>query len=529
MNAGAEVSGRARRLAALLPALFALVMVAWPLAAILRRGFAPEGSLALDALEDLFRSSRSRRVIAFTVEQAALSTGLTLLVGLPAAWATSRRWRGAAVVRALFTVSFVLPTVVMGIAVRSFLDRGLLAIVLAHAAFNVAVVARIVGAAWAQLDPTEEDAAQTLGASPPRAFLDVTAARLAPSIAAAALITFLFSFTSFGVIAVLGDARTATIEIEIWRSARTLALDRAAALTLVQLVVVVVVLWLASWAGRPNVEVARVPQALRARSPLLVAAAVAPAVAIVGLPLAVLFFSALRPRGSFSLAAARALVSDDTALAVRPIEALGTSLRFCAVATVVAGVVGGLAAFALAGRRTRSRRGLDAVLMLPLGVSAVTLGYGYLITFDEPPLELRAHWWIVPLAHAAVAVPFVVRAVLPALRSIDPRWREAAGTLGAAPSRAWRDVDLPLAARSFSVGVGFAAAISLGEFGATALLAREGTPTAPFAIARLLGQPGDRNVLGARALAIALGALTTVIVLLTERGGGWANVRDRRA
>jgi thiamine transport system permease protein len=515
-------TGRARRLAAAVPAAFAAVMVAWPLLAILRRGFALGDGLSLDtfsAFGDVFGSARERHIIVFTIEQAAVSTALTMTVGLPAAWATSRRFAGVSLVRAAFTVTFVLPTVVMGIAFRALFDRGVLAIVLAHAAFNVAVVVRVVGAAWERLDTSAEDAARTLGAGRARAFVDVTLARLAPAIAASALITFLFSFTSFGVIAVLGDARTGTIETEIWRLARRLALDRAAVLTLVQLAVVVVVLAVAARTARTLVEGDVDVRRPSASSRLAVAAALGPAAALAAAPMVVLVARVVRPGGRFGLAAVRALVSDDTALAVRPIATLATSVRYCTVATAVAGTVGGLAAIALAGRRGPVRRGLDALLLLPLGVSAVTIGYGYLITFDEPPLELRSYWWIVPLAHAAVAVPFVIRVVLPALRSIDPRWREAATTLGASPARAWRDVDVPLAGRAFAVGIGFAAAISLGEFGATALLAREGTPTAPFAIARLLGRPGERNVFAAEALALALGLLTTVVVLVSERAG----------
>ena len=128
--------------------------------------------------------------------------------------------------------------------------------------------------------------------------------------------------------------------------------------------------------------------------------------------------------------------------------------------------------------------------MLPLGTSAVTIGFGFLITFDEAPLDLRGSWMLIPLAHALVATPFVVRAVLPVLRAIDPRLREAASTLGAAPGRVWWEVDRPLLARAALVGAAFAFAVSVGEFGATAFLARTGDPTLPIAIVRLLGRPG---------------------------------------
>ena len=108
-------------------------------------------------------------------------------------------------------------------------------------------------------------------------------------------------------------------------------------------------------------------------------------------------------------------------------------------------------AVATAVARLAAAAGLDADhrgrwSVLPLGVSAVTVGFGFLIVFDTPPLDLRTSWWIIPIAHALVALPFVVRATVPTLRSIDPRLREAAAVLGAAPVRVWREVDLPVVA-----------------------------------------------------------------------------------
>lgn len=510
---------RSSRLAlALVPAAFGVVMVAWPLAAIFRRGLAPEGTLTLEPLGAVFASDRTRSLVRFTIGQAVASTLLTLVVGIPAAWALSRTWRGAGLARAIVTVPFVLPTVVVGLAFRHWLDRGTLAIVLAHAVFNVAVVVRVVGAAWAGLDPEVDEAARVLGATPSRAFLTTTLPRLRAAIAGAALVTFMFSFTSFGVITVLGGPRTGTIETEIARVARQLQFDRAAALTLVQLVVVAAVLALAARLGTVR-GIDRFDPSPRRGRPVLLAAALTPALVLVVTPLTMLADRVARPHGSWSTAGIASLAADDTALAIRPLDSLFVSLRFALVATAVAGVVGGLAAIAVRDRRRGLGRLLEFLLVVPLGVSAVTIGYGYLVTFDEPPLELRAHWYIVPLAHAAVAVPFVVRATVPALRAVDPALREVAATLGARPLRVWFDVDRPLAARAFAAGVGFAAAISLGEFGATSLLAREGTPSAPFAIGRLLGRPGERNQQAAFALALVLGCVTALVVFVADALG----------
>jgi thiamine transport system permease protein len=154
--------------------------------------------------------------------------------------------------------------------------------------------------------------------------------------------------------------------------------------------------------------------------------------------------------------------------------------------------------------------------MLPLGTSAVTVGFGMVLAFSHPPLDLRSSWWLVPIAHTLVAIPLVLRTTLPVLRSVDPRLRQVAATLGAAPARAWRSVDLPLLGRALAVGAGFAFAVSLGEFGATAFLARTGTPTLPVQIATLLDRPGEVRYGAALALASVLMAVTVVALLVTE-------------
>ena len=165
-----------------------------------------------------------------------------------------------------------------------------------------------------------------------------------------------------------------------------------------------------------------------------------------------------------------------------PLEAVGNSLRFAATATILAVALGGMAAAALARSEGRVARFVNGLLLVPLGTSAVTVGFGFLIALDEP-LDLRASPWLVPIAQAVIALPFVVHTMTPVLRSIDPRLHEAAAMLGASPARAWRAVDLPLVRRAVLVAAAFAFAISLGEFGATTVIARADAPTVPVTIA----------------------------------------------
>jgi thiamine transport system permease protein len=524
-----------------IPVAFLGLFFVYPVVAILGRGLAPGGHLDLDPLGDVLSDPGLREVAWFTVWQAALSTALTLAIGIPGAYVLSRyRFPGRGLVRALVTVPFVLPTIVAGAAFRALgITESVVAILLAHVFFNYAVVVRTVGGLWSHLDRRQEEAAQMLGASRWRTFVGVTLPALRPAIVAAGSIVFLFCFTSFGVILVVGGPSYATLETEIYRqTAQLLDLPVAAALAVVQLAAVLAALGVGSWArGRRGAALglrAASETTVRPRGralAFLVANLVLMAV-LLGAPILEL----VRRSFSSGLDAYRGLTETSSGFLEPPIDAVWTSLRYAVIATVVALVVGGAAAFALAsarapgpgstgrserGRRRGVRRGgrwlLDLLVMLPLGVSAVTVGFGFLIALDSPPLDLRTSPAIIPIAHALIAIPFVVRVMLPVLQSIDPRLREAAAMLGAAPRRVWLEIDLRMAARAALVAAGFAFAISLGEFGATLFIVRPDTTTLPVAIYRLLGRPGAASFDQAMAASVVLMVLTAASVLVIER------------
>ncbi|GGS01561.1 iron ABC transporter permease [Streptomyces humidus] len=536
---GARGSAAARLALLAVPVAFFAVFFAYPVAAIVARGLHVDGSWRFGRLWDVLGQSDIRHVLWFTTWQALASTALTLLVALPGAYVFARLdFPGKQTLRAVVTVPFVLPTVVVGTAFLALVGRGGLlddlwgvrldttvwAILLAHVFFNYAVVVRTVGGLWAQLDPRQEEAARMLGASRARAWRTVTLPALGPAVAAAALMVFLFTFTSFGVVQILGGPAFSTLEVEIYRqTSEIFDLSTAAVLTIVQFAAVGAVLAVhARTVRRRETALRLVDAAGTARRPrgagqwALLAGVLASIAVLLVLPLAVLVQRSLDAPG---FAYYRALVRDDgNVFLVPPIDAIGNSLQYAVAATVIALVVGGLAAAALT-RRDAGRlvRGFDALLMLPLGVSAVTVGFGFLIALDEPPLDLRATWILVPLAQALVGVPFVVRTMLPVLRAVDQRLREAAAVLGASPWRVWREVDLPMVRRALLVAAGFAFAVSLGEFGATVFIARPDNPTLPVAVARLLGRAGELNYGQAMALSTILMVVCAVALLVLER------------
>ncbi|MFF7598833.1 ABC transporter permease [Streptomyces mirabilis] len=536
-----------------LPVAFFAVFFAYPVTAIVARGLKIDGAWRFGRIGEVLAQSDIRHVLWFTTWQALASTALTLLIALPGAYVFARfDFRGKQVLRAVVTVPFVLPTVVVGTAFLALVGRGGLldqlwgvrldttvwAILLAHVFFNYAVVVRTVGGLWSQLDPRQEEAARMLGASRFAAWRKVTLPALSPAVAAAALMVFLFTFTSFGVVQILGGPTFSTLEVEIYRqTSEIFDLATAAVLTIVQFVAVGAILAVHAWTVRRRETALRlVAPEVTVRRPrgagqwALLGGVLASILVLLVLPLGVLVQRSLDAPGGYGFAYYKALTSADSGIfLVAPIEAIGNSLEYALAATAIAVVIGGLAAAALTLPRSRLRltggtsmtgrlvRGFDALLMLPLGVSAVTVGFGFLIALDEPPLDLRSSWILVPLAQALVGVPFVVRTMLPVLRAVDGRLREAAAVLGASPWRVWREVDLPMVRRALLIAAGFAFAVSLGEFGATVFIARPDNPTLPVAVARLLGRAGDLNYGQAMALSTILMVVCAVALLLLER------------
>ena len=535
-------------LAGVVPLTVLAVFFVVPVVGMLGLGFFPEGRLDLGPVIETLTRPRVVAALWFTVWSSAAATALTLLLGLPTAHLLYRlRFPGRLLLRGLVTVPFVLPTVVVGVAFRTLLapagplgglglDGTPVAIVAALVFFNISVVVRTVGPWWEGLDRRREEAAAALGATPVQVLRTVTLPALRPAITGAASVVFLFSATAFGVVLTLGGVRYSTVETEIYLlTTQFLDLPAAATLSVLQVAVVVGLLVLAG-RTRPGprdvqgtsgrVERADRRRTLRRprRGDLPAAAVTALVLALVTAPVLTLLVRSLRVDGQWSLANYVALgtTGPSDALLVPVTTALANSLRVALDATALALALG-LVVSVLVTRPARSaarRRVLglfDGVFMLPLGVSAVTVGFGFLVTLDQPPVDFRGSPWLVPVAQAMVALPLVVRTVTPALRGIDPRQREAAAALGAGPLRVLSSVELPVAWRPVLAASGFAFAVSLGEFGATSFLARPDRPTLPVVVFELISRPGAENFGMALAASVVLAAVTATTMVVVER------------
>lgn len=529
-------------LTALIPLVFLAIFFAWPVGGMLIRGFYPDGAWDFSGVAEVFGRSRTIRVVVFTVTMAAAGSALSLLFGLPLAYVLYRlRFPGRGLLRAIVVMPFVLPTVVVGVMFRSLLgsngplgflelDGHWIPILMAFVFFNLAVVVRTVGGMWEGLDPRAEQSAAVLGATPATVWWTVTLPSLAPAIISAATLVFLFCSTAFGVVLTLGGLRYATVESEIYLLTTSfLDLQGAAVLSALQLVAVVAMLTLAARARRRTEHTLRrvstrssASRPTRADLPWLAVAAAA--VIFILLPVGNLIWRSLRVGGEWSLQNYRALTDPaaSPALRVSVVEAMENSLRTAAVATVLAMGLG-LCVAVVVSRRPRQRTTraavsiLDAAFMLPLGVSAVTVGFGFLITLDRPPFDLRSSAILVPIAQALVALPLVVRTLTPVLRSVDHRLKDAAAVLGAGPFRAAFTAEVPPITRPVLAATGFAFAVSLGEFGATAFLARPDRPTVPVIIYQLISRPGVDNLGMAMAAAVILSVTTVVVMGVVER------------
>jgi thiamine transport system permease protein len=552
-----------RGIVTLTPLVFLGVFFFYPLAAIVARGLAPGGVIDLSAFGRIVRSPFYLDTLWFTVWQAAASTLLTLVAALPAAYVFARyTFPGKTLARALATIPFVLPTVVVAAAFSALIGprgwindvlRRLLGvdyapldiqntiwiILLAHVFYNFTIVLRIVGGFWSNLNPQLEAAARVLGASRWRAFREVTLPLLRPAILAAALLVFVFDFTSFGVILILGGPQFNTLEVAIYRSTQvTLDLPLATALALVQLACTFGLMSIyPRLQARASLPLDLRPQRITQRRPstrrekALVGLVIGSMLVLLLSPLAALVARSLFGESGFTLDYYRSLATNPrgSVLYVPPLAAIGNSLAFAAGTLAIALGVGTLAAAALPSptatlelRKTRlavrmraaAGRLAEPVLMLPLGASAVTLGFGFLVGL--PPWS-RSSPLLLPLAHSLVAFPFVVRTITPALRSIRAQLREAAAVMGAGPLRVWREVDLPIVGRALLVGGAFAFSVSMGEFGATAMVVRDETPTLPYAIFRYLSQPGSLNYGQAMAMCTLLMLVVSVGLIAIER------------
>lgn len=524
------------------PALVLLLVLFFvPLASTLSQAFVVDGRLSFSRIAEVFRSPYNQRVILFTFKQAAVSTAVSLLIGLPGAYILARfTFPGKKIISSICTVPFVLPPilVVLGFVIfygnSGFLNQLLMsvfhleepplkilysfgAIILAHSFYNFPVAMNLVSTSWQQLDENCEKAARNLGASRSRTFFSITLPRLLPSILSAAILIFLFCFTSFAVILVLGGGpQFTTIEVEIYNQAkRAMDIGQAASLSLMSLAVCVVLLILNSFLTRKTIRQDRVGSQNTRLSKasgfglFLIVAYLFLLVLFVIAPIASVFVRSVLASGTrsgtktISFELYRKLLEGQTLPAVLNSLTIGLVSCFCSLGT-------GLA-ICLWFRRHRGSV-VQVLCMLPMAVSTVIIGLGYYII-----TRLFGHnltFVLIVAAHVVITLPFVIRTILPVYRALPQNLINASLTLGASQTRTFFSVELPLLRPACLTAISFAFALSVGEMNATLMLSNNSIETIPVVIYRMIN---SYNYQGACALGSVLIVLCFLLFSICEK------------
>ena len=522
----------------------------------LARLFAGESPFSVAS--DLLSSDRRLGIVGFTAYQAALSTLVSVALGLPAAYLLARyEFRGRRTLRSLTILPFVFPSIMVAVGFVATLGRhgtlntalgyvglgpvelmfSLEAILIAHAFYNAPLVARVTTAAWESVDASAFETARSLGASPFRAFRDVVAPQLYPAVLMGSALTFVFTFGTFPIVLALGGFQLATVEVFVYQQIQNLNYAEAAALAIVELGISLGVLYgylryeakhvVRSRGARPLPRKRLVPATLSIREliprfGLAVYAVVALFVFVS--PIASMAYTSVAGPNGFTLEHYRFLLerqATGAAFQVRPWPAVRNSLVFAVGALLIA-LPMGVVVSVLTTRRYRGRKLVDAIAMAPLAVSGIVVGIGLL---RGPVFGVEVAGWrlavggalAIVAAHAVSCYPFVVRTVAPGLESLDRSLLESARALGASRTRVLLDVELPLVWPGVVAGAAFAFAISIGEFSSTVILAT-GTDqyTMPVAIERFM----NRQLGPATAMGVVLLVVTSVSFVVIDRLGG---------
>ena len=535
------------------PAFFLLLFFYYPLGSVLVGGLTDQrGRISLAVISALLRDPYYLKIIGFTVWQAILSTLLSVLLGLPGAYLLARfDFKGKRLIQALTTIPFVLPSIIVVLGfVRFFGNNGVLnrllmalfgleepalkvlyslqAILLAHAFYNFPIVVRIVASLWQRIHPGTEEAARSLGAHGFRLFWRVTLPQILPGILSAAALVFIFCLLSFAIVLVLGGGpRYSTLEVEVYRLAKvSLDLKTGSALALVGAVISLVFLYAyikaqqrSSFAEQMLEDYERPRLTSMLRSPrgmfyllyllLMAVVILAPMVTVVAYSFQV---RSGWGQQAVSLEWYRRIFSGGAYL-----RAVLNSLFFGTMTVLLALPLGTLLAYVGSRSRFAGSQLLEALVMLPIGISSIILGLGYLKAYQQLPWNIVGSWYAIVFAHTVIAYPFVIRVASATFRKVKPSLPEAARSLGAGPWRLFWHLELPLARSALITGAAFAFGISVGEINATLMLYNEKLVTIPVMIYRLIG---SYNFIGACAMGSVLMLFCFLVFLIIDRTGG---------
>ena len=494
-------------------------------------------------LSSLDENFISQGVFEFTLFQAFISTIFTLSIGIPIAWQLGRyEWPFQTLIRSLLTMPFVMPSIVAamgflhiigenGLDIRKDSETWLTVLIIAHAWFNLSLVIRFCEPVLSTLDPSLEEQIRLLPSGKTKwgRFRHLWYPIMIPSIAAAACMTFVFSFTSFALVKwiTLGENTLESMMADIGSSAgiqghMVSKNEVILASSLIQFTILLFSLWLMAWLQnkRQNLLPTSSEKIVKKRNPSGWAI-IFPAICFAILPLVTIAISSFRVTESNHDSSRTYWSTDGWSYAFSATnslpsawDALYNSLGYALICLLIALPLGWILAQTirdLEKTHPKIARFLDVFTMLPFAVSSVMIGLGVMLGMIKIDPEFFYSIWITPvLAHIMITTPFVVRIMLPAIRSLDDKYDECGQTLGLSRFKRFFLIKVPMLRGSILVAAIFTIAMSLGEFGASWVVTRNSDwTTLPILIDSIRAFPYNEPL-----IAPAANAISTVLMLM---------------
>jgi len=537
-----------------LPSLLLLFIIfLLPLISTLSRAFIVDNKLNVSSFFNIIKEPYTLRILLFTINQAFFSTLLSIVIALPGSYLlVNYNIKGRKLILAVCTIPFVLPAILVILGFVTFYgNNGFLnillmkifnlsepplkilysykAIIIAHAFYNFPIILVLLTTFWENLDYKLELSSFVFGASKFQTFINITLPRLIVSLISSSLLVFLFCFTSFSIILVLGGGpKYTTMEVEIYRRARiSMDLNSAASYALISILFCIIILIFYNIFQRKMNTKENIYNSVykKEKKPVskiglilsiiytifIILFVLSPIISII-----IKSFLASTSRSAnsiFTLKWYKQLfgLSSTTGVMKSSFISIINSLKIAFIVAIISTPLS--LSLAVASKKDKSNSSLfiELLSMLPLAVSSVIIGLGYYLISAK--LKSNVGLILVILAHLVIVLPFNIRAITPEMRKLPTSLVSSAMTLGATPFKAFLSIEVPLLKSSLISGAIFAFAISMGEVNATLILANSSITTIPVTMYRLIG---SYNFGGACALGTILILVCTIVFVSSE-------------
>ncbi len=535
----------------IVPILFFALFFLYPVLALVFRGFfdVKSGGFTFDYVISTILSYDFLRSLWYTIFISFVASTLSVFLGLPLAYVFyCLDFWGHKFWRCVLMIPFILPTAVVGVAFRMLfaengylgflkLDGSVFAIIIAMVFFNLCVAVRIIGTYWQGIDYRVVDVARALGANAFYAFRTVVLPALRPGIFSAFSVIFLFCATSFSVVLIMGGSSVSTIETQIYiLTTQFLDLKSASIFSLLQ---IFLVLFLVFFVGNFDSSMGFgqtisgkniIYKKLKSIDLFLIILSFIVIILLIILPISILVLRSFTRDNSFTFANYVDLFKGDLPLfgGVNVFATICNSIVTALVSALISIFIGFCVAFVLSRRASRTQkfhvkltenfqRFFDFLFILPLGISSATVGFGFLITVNVLLFDTMWQWLLVPMAQATVAIPLVVRAIVPIVKGIDDRQIDASRILGANLWQCFKTIEWHYFLHALLGAYALALAVSFGEFGATSFLFRPDGVTLPVLVYSLISKPAMLYQGLASASCVILTIVVSVLLLLAGR------------